>query len=178
MRESRYALLTRGSQVGTGTVGGHEAPYELCGTTVSSTMSSYTRRLGPFLGELAPDGVVLDKWNVLDPLFTRLVISGPLVDVGLQDDEIDRCPEVPSYLLGPGGLSGGFETLAKVKQANPRWTGLDKISRKAYVELWRAAGARVGYRAGDYIQWEDGAVEPIPPVDDYQVWTSCDECVR
>jgi len=141
-------------------------------------MSSYSRQLGPFLGLLEDGGTVIDKWNVDSETFTHLVISGPMVAVELPDDEVDACPEIPDYMLGPGGLKGSFWLFAANKKANRKWSGLDRVSLKTYTDMWRDAGARIGKRDGDVIRWEDGDVEQIPPVDNYKVKSACDRCAN
>jgi hypothetical protein len=175
---SRYVVLTRASRVaGTGCVNGVIEPTVNATGSISGTMSSYDRMLAPFLSELIEGGVVIDKWSIPDPLFSKLVISGPMCSAMLADDAVDPCPSIPSYMLAPGGLEGGFKDLAAVKVAKPTWGGLDLVSVKSFTAMWREAGARIGKRVGNVIQWEDGAVDPVPPKGS-RVPLSCDDCTR
>ena len=167
MNHDTFKMLFRGAREGSGTVNGEYG--------AGSSMSSYTSRLGPFLGRLADGGVVIDKWDVPFKVAYDLAVNGPMVNVDLPDGGQDPAPEVPGFMLP--GLGGAFLALAAIKASKPGWRGFDRISLREYTEMWRSAGARVGRRMGDQIHWEDGVVEPIPPVDNYAVRSPCDERV-
>jgi hypothetical protein len=170
MRDNEtFKMIFRGAREGSGTVNGEYGG--------GASMSSYSMRLGPFLGRVADGGTIIDKWNVEFKTAFDLAVNGPMVDVDLPEGSVDAAPEIPDYMLGPGGLQGGFLALAAVKKAKPGWRGLDRISLREYTDMWRSAGARIGIRKGDQIHWEDGVVEQIPPVDDYKFKTPCDEVV-
>lgn len=175
---SRYVVLSRASRVaGTGCVNGVVEPVVSATGSTCGTMSSYDRILAPFLSELIEGGTVIDKWSIPDPVFSRLVISGPMCNAMLADDAVDQCPEIPGYMLAPGGLEGGFRDLAAIKVSNPKWTGMDYVSVKTFTAMWREAGARIGKRVGNQIQWEDGAVDPVPPKGS-RIPLGCDDCTR
>ncbi len=103
---------------------------------------------------------VLDKRAVLraDPM---LSVRGPLVDVDLKDDTIERVDTAAAQRMLPG-LSGGFEMLAAAAIAHegkPEPGPLDSISIPAYVRWWTARGARLGRmdETGTRIVWTDQA---------------------
>jgi len=101
---------------------------------------------------------VLDKRAVLraDPM---LSFRGPLVDVDLKDDEIERVDTAAARNMLPG-LSGGFDILAAAAIAHagkPEPGPLDSISVDAYVRWWTTRGARLGHMdpTGLVIVWSD-----------------------
>ncbi len=103
---------------------------------------------------------VLDKRAVLraDPM---LSFRGPLVDVDLKDDAIDRVDTAAArnMLLG---LSGGFDTLAAAAIAHagkPEPGPLDSVSVQALITWWVDRGARLGRmdETGTRIVWTDQA---------------------
>lgn len=82
----------------------------------------------------------------------HMAIQGPMLDVDLHDDEIDRLPE-PSDMMMAGLMYeqdksyAGMMLLHKsAKLARPEVPGpLDGVSIKVYMEMWRKAGATVGH---------------------------------
>jgi len=154
--EERYDLLTRG--VGPhGSVGAESVGWS--GGKCSTTM--YSRRLGPYFGELKDGGVVVDKWTVDFKTGYNLVVHGPMVDVTLPPKTIDKFDgQISDVMLI--GLQGSFQAMALKKRTDPKWSGLDSVSLDLYCDLWRQAGARIGKRIGNEIHWEDGAVSEIP----------------
>ena len=88
----------------------------------------------------------------------KLAISGPMVNVDLADDDVDRCPE-PSALMGVAMAGNAYGTMLAVQKvsrlADPVKPGpLDKVSVKVYIGLWRDAGARIGHYMGGSIVWD------------------------
>lgn len=89
----------------------------------------------------------------------RQVVSGPMVDVDLPDDghngfsDDDR--KAAAGMVGPGGLSGAFATMAVLAQ-DRTYGGLDYVGVGTYLDLWRKAGARTGRIEGGRIIWDAG----------------------
>lgn len=100
----------------------------------SASVSIPDRRLERYFWRLVEGAPVLDKRPAFEKdesAAIRGVVSGPMLEMTMPDD-----PSLPS---GP----------------------FDKIGFRAYADYWRKLGARIGFRRGDTIQWEDGEVSPI-----------------
>lgn len=88
----------------------------------------------------------------------HMSISGPMVNVDLQDDEVARCPEPSRVLAGalmtdPGNTYGGLLAIQESQRSQgAKYGALDSVSTRVYMELWKAAGATVGYiRNGEFV---------------------------
>lgn len=111
------------------------------------SVSIYDTRLDPYLGNLVEGGIVVDKRPCIHHEdFVKLVVSGPMVRESLPPKTISRLFEPNRECLDP-------------KEAG----GCDYVSMDLYLQLWEGIGARVGYRRGDYIEWNDGEKQEIPP---------------
>jgi hypothetical protein len=107
-------------------------------------------------GQHIPDGCpVIDKREARD--LVRAAIMGPMVNVDLADDGVDRCP-VPSAMMAEalaGNQYGTLVTAQAVHRATSAAPGpLDRVSTAVYVEFWRAAGARIGHYQAGRIVWD------------------------
>lgn len=144
-----------------------------CGSSVSAVSESnaqctpYDRRLRPYLGECIEGGLVVDKRPALFHQNGRekdgagsIAWSAPLVSPTMDPDGISRLGKVKEPMLS--GLEGEFRTLAAATH-DPEFTGMDTVGVNVYAGYWRKHGARIGWRRGDNIEWEDGVTEPIPP---------------
>ncbi len=129
-----------------------------------STCSIPDNRLVPYLGDVAEGGYAVDLRPALGgDDCVSLALNSPMADVDLSAGEVDRCP-MPSALL-TSGLGGAYGTLATLKRAKPKWTGLDSVSIVDWLEYWRPAGAKIGQRQGERVLWEDGTETIIPPAE-------------
>lgn len=82
------------------------------------------------------------------------VFKGPMVDVDLAEDAIEKCPE-PSALLA-GALAGNqYGTLLAIHQTTKkeRAGSLDYVSMSEYIREWVSRGAVLGYYQNDRIVW-------------------------
>ena len=98
---------------------------------------------------------MIDKRAVLE-LRPELAISMPMPKMSLLPGQVDRFQERAQDLInmcGPGGLQGGFKTLA-VMGMSPAFSGMDYVDRWTYSDLWKKAGARLGVVRDGMIVWE------------------------
>lgn len=133
-------------------------------TDGNTTISGYGELDEPGWLDRCIDGaVVIDKRPALSGTDAVSVAwSSPLCDPTLADEEVNAAPDIPEYMLGPGGLQGEFLTGAAL-QVIHRYTEspdkpgpLDSVSPRLYAEYWREHGARVGVVRDGRIEWEDG----------------------
>jgi hypothetical protein len=126
------------------------------------SLSTYSTNLRAYYGELKKGGIVVDKYPVDPEVAIDLVLNGPMVKLTLRDDE-EECLKLDkisdAFIFG---LEGGFQTLMAKKITTPSWRGLDYVSPRQYVQMWREVGARIGTRVRNHIEWEDGTRENIP----------------
>lgn len=112
--------------------------------------------------ELAKGATIIDKIPAIDHgQGVRMAIRGPMVNVDLNDDQTDECPE-PSEIMAtammadPGNQFGHLLALQKVHKMTSNEPGpLDHVSIAVYASMWKQAGARVGTWNGQTIEWED-----------------------
>jgi len=84
-------------------------------------------------------------------------IRGPMADIGLSDETVDRCPN-PSSIFANAVADNQFGTLLILQKA---CTGsgepgpLDSVSPRRYAQGWKARGARIGTIRNNAIVWED-----------------------
>lgn len=166
--------------------GGHTvyfAPQEQHGATTRQRTSGY-RSPENFFAERPshrPDGPVSRDYDPMDfqgcpvidmraaagtPAGVRMAISGPMVEPGLADREVAKCP-VPSAMLAEGLGATGFAPLVALNEVqranNVRAGSLDTVSVPEYIRMWRMAGAKIGAVRGVAIQFEEPAkVVPGP----------------
>jgi hypothetical protein len=85
-------------------------------------MSSYSRRLGPFLGELLDGGTVIDKWNV--PEWSEKY------DYVIQNGMVQRNAETGLYEATPGFESMVMPVLAGLNESAgmtaQQWQGITR----------------------------------------------------
>lgn len=82
-----------------------------------------------------------------------LAITMPMVSTKLKDDEVNECPEPSDVMLF--GLGGAFKALAIRKKVDKQFSGLDMVSIKTYIRLWREQGARIGVIKNKKFVWEN-----------------------
>jgi hypothetical protein len=124
-----------------------------------STCSGYGDPDNPHAAEGAPEGTpAIDMRNAKHSKEgIAMSVMGPMVDVDLADDEIDRCP-TPSNLMAGAMKDSHYGTMMALqaghKQTSDKAGPLDKVSTNEYIRLWRIAGARIGHVYRDGIVWE------------------------
>jgi hypothetical protein len=118
--------------------------------TNGCTGSGYGNPDRPHASADMPEGIpCIDKRAALKTeAGLKLLLRGPMVSADLPDGEVEVCPE-PSPILAAGVAGNAFGNLLALNAAHklvaPKTPGpLDSVSVSAYVELWRAAGARIG----------------------------------
>lgn len=132
--------------------------------TGNATISGYGRPDRPHAGESCERHPIEDGTPALDLLPAletdegfRHALRGPMVDVNLADDEVDRCPD-PSPIFAAAVSGNQFGTLLAMqsvaKAAAPAAPGpLDSVSRSAFIAGWLAVGARLGHYQNGRIVW-------------------------
>lgn len=114
----------------------------------------------PDQSTVIPDGTpVIDKRPALQtPEGYQWVFRGPMVNVDLKTDQVDRCPQ-PSELFAAavaGNAYGGLLAMQETSRALGESRGpLDSVSIPEYVEGWRNVGARIGFYRSGNIVWLD-----------------------
>lgn len=111
----------------------------------------YDTKLTPYFGDMAEGAVVIDKRPCIDhPDFYKMVIAGPMLRESL-----------------PAGHKKGFDDKEPVPCENVNdCKGFDYIALDLYVRLWEDMGAKVGYRRGNKIVWNNGSESAIPAAKD------------
>lgn len=119
----------------------------------------------------------LDKRPLSHEALVHLVYSGPMLSLSLAPGQDDRFTSTQRATLAEmtPALSGGFEAIARAV-INPEWRGLDFIALPEYCRLYMDAGARVGIRRGNFMEWNDGTRTEIPPCECWKdVCRSCNK---
>lgn len=139
--------------IGRGKCGWHAS-----GISRWGTFSSSGGELAKYASE-APEGCpVYDAREADTDAFASLIISGPMVDARLSAGEIKPFGEKEKRaalgMLGPGGLSGGYETL--VAMAIAGLGSLDSVAPDVYIQLLRekVPGVRIGRVEEGRVIWE------------------------
>ena len=106
-------------------------------------------------GALVYDAKHLEQTDSAKDFF-KLVINGPMVKPDLPPDAIERFSSKQretAKLMMPG-LSGGFDTLAKLAQ-NEKFSGLDYVGVKVYESLLRQIpGIKIGHVRDGAVVWD------------------------
>lgn len=122
-----------------------------------SSITGCRGELSDHYHELREGGIVIDK----QPCLTREnaireLLTSPYHNPAYPDGSY----EVWEYMKGPRHV---FLTKFPKEIGNG-----DTISTDLYAAYWTALGARVGYRRGDTIVWDDGAIDAITVPDWYR----------
>lgn len=128
-----------------GTYGTSPTVKSKCGGSSKSSMSGMISKLYPYLGDLLEGGIVVDKRSVPEKDIIHEVYSGPMMDIDLPSRTKSQIFAEPAP-SEPGDKLGG----------------LDTVSMDLYLMRWEKLGARIGYRLGNTIVWNDGEILPIP----------------
>ena len=123
----------------------------------SAGCSSDGGTLEKYAKEAAENCLVYDAKDVEYSLFAQFICHGPMVGVDLPENTVDRFTaqdrEAAKRMLP--GLSGGFETLAKVAIEHESYCGLDKVSLDVYEKMLRKLpGMRIGHVIDGAVIWE------------------------
>jgi hypothetical protein len=128
----------------------------------------YDTRLAAYFGELVEGGFVIDKSAALAER-PSLAVTQPMckgsLPVGTRDEFQGAENSFVAHALANGGpeVHGSFSTLAKLAIAAPKCGMFDDVAPDVFADWWRAHGARVGIRQGEYIVWDNGDHEAIRP---------------
>jgi len=121
--------------------------------------------LDRYLYYIEENGYAMDTTVIPDDRLIPLVVRGPMVNVDLEPNQVDRFKGMEELKLIKSGLQGGFHMLAdlaeRIEARGVRFGGFDYVSLPIYLALYRKAGARIGIRRKNKIAWEDGAVTEI-----------------
>ena len=123
-----------------------------------SRVSFYTTHLDDCLDYALESCTILDKSMVAESDLIHNVISGPMVDVSLPPNTVDRFStkdkQTASKMLP--GLGGAYSVLAKaaIEETPEKYGSLDRLSLDLYVDFWRKLGAKVGTYTNGKVQWE------------------------
>ena len=108
----------------------------------------------------AVDGaLVYDAMDADYDAFSRMVISGPMLNLRLPPDGIERMDDhtrqIAGRMAGPGGLGGAFKTLATKAATDREFSGLDYVGVGVYERLLREVpGVKFGRVQRGRIVWE------------------------
>lgn len=133
----------------------------------SSSYDPTDRQLHEYAASAIDGAQVYDASKADYGTFANFVISGPICQVGLKEECEFFSPkqrEAALAMCGPGGLSGGYDTLVLLEAtqaANPEkrysgFGGFDYVSPRLYVSLLRkhVPGVRFGQVQGGKVVWE------------------------
>lgn len=104
------------------------------------------------LDQCAEGCVVLDKSDVDPKIGVRLVMSGPMLDVSLPPQTVDKFGDQKALEEMLPGLQDGFRTMAVAVLKG--LSSFDSVSLDIYVAMWRNAGAKVGKVVNGAVVWE------------------------
>ncbi len=120
-----------------------------------------------YLADAAEGCHVYDASQADYSAFASFVCSGPMLSCELADEAVDAFSkadaETAARMIGPGGLSGGFETVAAhaIAQvaAERKYSGLDRVGWGIYRRLLAAAcpETRFGTVRSGVVVWEQPA---------------------
>lgn len=123
----------------------------------TTNMSSSGGSLETYVEQAAEDCLVYDASNVEFSLFVRFIVNGPMIDVDLPPNSVDKFTErdrqTAKNMLP--GLSGGFEKIAKRVIDDENYGGLDTVSIDVYERLLcRLPGIKIGHVVKGAVIWE------------------------
>ena len=111
--------------------------------------------------------MIYDAKDADPDAFTRLILSGPMVNPAMPPMGHDRFND--RYRLGTmaQGLEGAFKALAVETLSNPQYSGLDYVGVGIYRELLRQVpGTKLGtIHEGGRIEWEPSTITTTNPED-------------
>lgn len=104
----------------------------------------------------AIDGcLIYDASQADDAAFSRLVISGPIVNPELGPDEVSKFERTDTLRIMLPGLGGSFQTLAAIALADQTFSGLDYVGVNVYRALLsQVPGIKIGTVTNGIITWE------------------------
>jgi hypothetical protein len=106
-------------------------------------------REGKYGDDILDGAIVVDTRGV--PNIVSAVLNAPLCEPGAQ--ERIKLPPVSEWTLA--GLKGSFRTLAAKHNAEPEWSGLDRVPPAEFAAYWASKGAKVGLWMCGEVQWEE-----------------------
>lgn len=116
-----------------------------------AAITIYDTRLTPYFGDVAEGGIVCDKRPAFEQnefKAVEAVISGPMRNNTLPPQTRDSWGQL-------------------IPCSDPKeGRGFDSISTDLYLSLWRELGAKIGYRRGNFIEFENGEKTEIPRAED------------
>ena len=109
----------------------------------SASITTYDKRPECYFWRLADGAPFVDKRPCGEETIYRNVVGGPMVEPSL-----------------PDGYVYGFQP-PRPAEPGEKFGSLTMIATDLYLALWRGLGARIGFRRGNVMAWEDGTTEPI-----------------
>lgn len=123
----------------------------------AKNLSSSGGTLETYIDQAIENCLVYDADAADYDLFAKLIIAGPMVDVDLPENTVDRftCEDRLTAKAMLPGFSGGFEKLAKMAIENENFRGLDKVSIDVFERLLRQLpGMKIGRVVRGKVIWE------------------------
>lgn len=108
----------------------------------------------------AEGAIVVDMRDaVATPEGYTWAIRGPMPDISLSDDAVERCPE-PSPIFANAVADNQFGTLLTLQKAHNAAGStepgpLDYVSPRTFAAGWKKRGARIGTVRKNAIVWDD-----------------------
>lgn len=145
---------------------GHSGWHADAGNMSSSSYDPGDDRRDAYVAEAAEGCLVYDASEADADAFVRFVLGGPMCKPGLEAPEVFGAEDRKRALsmCGPGGLTGGFDTLVYLEAAQAAapgrkfsgFGGLDQVPPAVYAALLRkhVPGTKIGHVENGVIVWE------------------------
>ncbi len=117
-------------------------------STITSSVTIYDNRLSPYYGDVVEGGIIVDKRPCINhEEFYKMVINGPMLKMDLPNQTVELFT-----------FPATQETIADARNCG----SCDNVSLDLYIKLWKELGAKVGYRRGNVVEWDNGEKSVIP----------------
>lgn len=133
----------------------------------NARVTMYDKRISAYYGDVVEGGFVIVKTAILDAR-PSLAFSSPMcqgnLPLGTRDEFQGAAGSIVAHAIASDGENPA-RGLAAMMIANPKCGAFDFVAPDVYAAWWREAGAKVGVRRGDRIEWDNGDSEAIRPVE-------------